>query len=171
MANKKNRKPGWLSDLDLSEVSLVDSPANQHSHVVLFKRDDHMTEEEALEEAEKRLKESDSVDARHEALGAAIQDLYGSREENAEVYTYIRRVFKKNVVFTVTDHTIGETKMYRAEYMVDSEGGVRLSPPVEVEIVYVDKLDEDDEQREIDVLAQRILSLRVGALLAQPTGR
>jgi hypothetical protein len=37
--------PTLLTDLQLDEVSLVDTPANQEAHVMLFKRD---TQEETL---------------------------------------------------------------------------------------------------------------------------
>jgi hypothetical protein len=37
--------PTLLTDLQLDEVSLVDTPANQEAHVMLFKRD---TQEEIL---------------------------------------------------------------------------------------------------------------------------
>jgi hypothetical protein len=118
--------PTLLTDLQLDEVSLVDTPANQEAHVMLFKRD---TQEETLkmtDEMKEKLKPfMDKGMSEEEAMKAWQEMTMSKMEEDLEKSNKENERLRKALIdagFVIKADTIEKKAEPKVEEFIEVEG-------------------------------------------------
>jgi hypothetical protein len=117
--------PTLLTDLQLDEVSLVDTPANQEAHVMLFKRD---TQEEILkmtDEMKMKLKPyMDKGMSEEEAMKAYEADMKKMEDDFAKAQAENERLRKAllDEGYVIKADTIEKKAEPKAEEFIDFDG-------------------------------------------------
>ncbi len=124
-------KTARLTNLELDEISLVDTGANPHAAIVLAKR-----KAQKVGKAEGVTYGAEiSLNAMIDAIGSALHEKFGGNAGEEDYWLYVRDVFESTVVFSQG----GET--WRADYTASQSEGeieIQLGDRVSVKMLYED---------------------------------
>jgi len=154
-----------LLDLQLDEVSLVDSPANKSATVALFKRDDTMTDETKQEELEKakshdpatevETPEEDATDTMSEAEEAKPKKKkpVAKAKEEAPVEKSAREVELEVEVERLTKALADKEEVSKADELIDFGGEMVAKSAIPAPVLK--KLEEVQKAQEVAELHKR----------------